>query len=405
MKKKKDGRGVLLAMVLLFAILAGCSKDNPEEVFFSEGGQAEAEISKAEAAKEILPEKKLEESEEELFYGYQSLNTEEQQVYRQLIQGMESFQEEIRLSPVTEEQLSAIANLVMIDHPEYFWTDGAFEYWKEEYPDGSVKGMRVSPNYLVNRQEAEEIGRQIEAQAEAWIGEIPADTDTYGKIKAVYELLIRNVEYEETSPDNQNIRSVFLGKSTVCMGYAKATQYLLNKMGIFCTLVTGEITEGTSSRHAWNLVKIGENYYYVDTTWGNPRYDAQTATEIDVYYSYLCCTEEFLGRTHRANDDIPLPVCDDDRYNYYKNAGCWYETYDPEQIRQVLTQDVNAGRQKTELYFARQEDYDRAVQDLVNGSLVKEAMQNTSVLQPGQGISWNIYSGGQDRLLVLVWRP
>ena len=82
-----------------------------------------------------------------------------------------------------------------------------------------------------------------------------------------------------------------------------------------------------------------------------------------------------------------------------------HETYDPEQIRQVLTQDVNAGRQKTELYFARQEDYDRAVQDLVNGSLVKEAMQNTSVLQPGQGISWNIYSGGQDRLLVLVWRP
>ena len=70
-----------------------------------------------------------------------------------------------------------------------------------------------------------------------------------------------------------------------------------------------------------------------------------------------------------------------------------------------MTQDVNAGRQKTELYFARQEDYDRAVQDLVNGSLVKEAMQNTSVLQPGQGISWNIYSGGQDRLLVLVWRP
>ena len=79
-----------------------------------------------------------------------------------MIQGMESFQEEIRLSPVTEEQLSAIANLVMIDDPEYFWTDGAFEYWKEEYPDGSVKGMRVSPNYLVNRQEAEEIGRQIQ---------------------------------------------------------------------------------------------------------------------------------------------------------------------------------------------------------------------------------------------------
>ena len=57
MKKKKDGRGVLLAMVLLFAVLAGCSKDNPEEVFFLRAGQAEAEISKAEAGKEILPER------------------------------------------------------------------------------------------------------------------------------------------------------------------------------------------------------------------------------------------------------------------------------------------------------------------------------------------------------------
>ena len=96
--------------------------------------------------------------------------------------------------------------------------------------------------------------------------------DTYEKIKYIYETLIRQVEYQEDSGQNQNIRSVFLEGKTVCMGYSKAAQYLLNRMGIFCTLVTGTVNGDRPSSHAWNLVKIGEEYYFMDVTWGNPGY-------------------------------------------------------------------------------------------------------------------------------------
>ena len=57
--------------------------------------------------------------------------------------------------------------------------------------------------------------------------------------KYIYEYLVNNVQYVEEAPDNQNIYSALVGKATVCAGYAKANQYLLNRMGIYCTYVIG----------------------------------------------------------------------------------------------------------------------------------------------------------------------
>ena len=268
--------------------------------------------------------------------------------------------------------------------------------------------MKVMPDYLMNQEEAEQVQAKIEKKAQEWLSGASQEADTYEKIKYVYETLICNVDYEADSPDNQNIQSVFLEGRTVCMGYSKATQYLLNKMGIFCTLVTGTASDGAQqgnadTGHAWNLVKIGDEFYYVDTTWGNPGYSDAQDVGVEIFYSYLCCNEDTLAPTHKANGDIPLPECRNDGYNYYKNKGCWYETYDRNQIYQVMLQNVSGEHHTTELRFASREAYEQAANEMVKGTLLQEAVQNSSQLSPGQQVSWQIYYGGWDNLIVIVW--
>ena len=40
---------------------------------------------------------------------------------------------------------------------------------------------------------------------------------------------------------------------------------------------------------------------------------------------------------------------------------------------------------------------------MVTGTLLQEVVQNTGNLSPGQQVSWQIYYGGWDNLLIIVW--
>lgn len=386
--KKKRKIGTFFLIIFLIVSLSGCLPKFGSESLIEEE----------------LQERQIDASEEVLYYGYQSLSKEEQKVYRQIAEGLEQQEAEIRITPLSEERLMTVFNMVMIDHPEYFWIEGEFQYTTvEDLNENTKTAIQLMPVYTVEKEQTESLKQQIEQQADAWIAEIDASFDAYEKIKSVYELLIREVEYDETSLYNQTIQSVFLEKKTVCMGYAKATQYLLNKMGIFCTLVTGNILDEANSSHAWNLVRIGENYYYVDTTWGSPGYNAQGDGEDAISYSYLCCSDKIISATHKANEDILLPSCTDESYHYYRRKGCWYETYDKERICDVLKRDIETNSPKTELCFQGEEEYQQAVQDLVEGNLIQEVIQKTSILSPGQQVSWQISYGGKDNLLVILW--
>ena len=396
-----------MLIIVLSAGTAGCSSRDIEEAadLFRETVQDTLNTGKENAEEDTkeIPEKEITQEQSAYYYGYSTLDEESRKVYRQLAAGIESFQEKIPIDPISQEQLEKVMRVLMADHPEYFWTDGTSSYTYQELPGGSIQNMEVQPEYQVAGQEARNLQNQIEAKADQWIQGAPQG-DTYERIKYVYETLIDQVEYQEDSPQNQNIRSVFLEGKTVCMGYSKAAQYLLNRMGIFCTLVTGTVTGEKPSSHAWNLVKIKDQYYYMDVTWGNPGYLNPVENDAYISYSYLCCNWDTLAPTHVPDDTIPLPSCEDDSYNYYKNKGRWYDSFDWDQIYQVIQSDLVQGAEMTELRFAGEESYATATEALVDGNLIQEAVQNSTAVAPGQMFSWQTYYGGSDYLIIIVWQ-
>ena len=290
---------------------------------------------------------------------------------------------------------------ILADHPEIFWV-GSSAQIKESGLTKEV--VSYSFETTVPTEARASMKENLEAAADGCIMQISADATDYQKIKYVYEYLIDTVEYSSGSADSQNIQSALLYRASVCAGYSKAFQYILNRMGLFCTYVTGTIKDGGD--HGWNMVRIGENYYYVDVTWGDPVF-ANRMDHIDSgqtkNYNYLCCTEYDLFKTHVPSDAIPLPSCTSDDYNYYKLNGFYYEYYDYNTIYNALMQSVWNGNSSIVLKFGSQEAYDSAKYELFEGSLLDDP--GAYLMQINGVTSWNYKYHTDDNfyLITIYW--
>lgn len=96
----------------------------------------------------------------------------------------------------------------------------------------------------------------------------------YEDIKMVHDYLVENIEYD-TSLQEKNIYNIYgalINGKGVCEGYARAFKYLLDGLGIESTMVIGKgiNSSGQSENHAWNYVKLENNWYAVDCTWDDP---------------------------------------------------------------------------------------------------------------------------------------
>lgn len=121
--------------------------------------------------------------------------------------------------------------------------------------------------------------------------------DTYDNIKMVHDYLINNIEYD-TTISQENIYNVYGGLingKAVCEGYARSFKYLMDELGIPCTLVIGKGTnlQGQTENHAWNYVQLNGNWYAIDCTWDDPVSTTGYVSENSKYRYFLKGSNEF----------------------------------------------------------------------------------------------------------------
>ena len=237
---------------------------------------------------------------------YQMLSENQQSVYRQIYANAQNLTEKFAPEKtVSASDVKIAFEAVIGDHPEMFWLETG--YSSKYLANGQC--VEIDLKYNSTADDLESAKQRFDAAAQNLITGAASLDSNYEKEKYVHDALASAVTYDLTADMNQSAYSALVNGKSVCAGYARAYQYLLQQLGIPCYYCTGY----SGGDHAWNIVKLEDGYYNVDVTWDDAaaiRYDYFNKTDAD-----------FASTPVRQNLSVYLPACNGTAYRQENTTG------------------------------------------------------------------------------------
>ena len=316
-------------------------------------------------------------------YYFSRLNEREQRSYREMLVSFRNWESEFYLTISRDEEIDRVYHAVLNDHPEIFWVRNRKPVYKTLYSGQDYCSFTPSYSYMDENgqkdvQTIEAIEESMEQAYQNVRSLLSADASEYEKVSTVYTYMIDHTEYTE-SEDDQSIAGAFWKNKAVCAGYAGAVQYLLERLGVFCIYVEGASGESEEG-HAWNIVRIDGEYYYVDATNGDqPDFlvgDAVSLAEHKtILMDYLCPFPEEYEQVYQASDLFELPACTSKDMNFYVlNNGC-FDTYSPTELNAYFHMRIDNGAAVIRFKYSNPEAFFEALQYWAGDENMDEAIQ------------------------------
>lgn len=309
-------------------------------------------------------------------YYFRQLGDEERRVYREMLNGVRERKENFYVTLSDDDTVNRIYHAVLKDHPELFWAHNREKIYKTTYTDSDY--CTFSPGYIYTDAEIKEIRSAMEEAYQNVLAQISEGADDYEKVQTVYTYVIDNTAYQESN-DDQSIAGTFWKKEAVCAGYAGAVQYLLERLGVSCIYVDGSAA-GSTEGHAWNIVKLDGEYYYVDATNGDqPDFlngdAAQLVEHKTTVYDYLCPFPLEYESVYTASSEFKVPECTSTAMNFYVlNQGC-FDTYDWQSVYDYCKMRLDNGAAVVRFKFSGQEAFGQAFDEWITGGSVQDVAQ------------------------------
>ncbi|MDE6318598.1 MAG: hypothetical protein K2M22_02580 [Lachnospiraceae bacterium] len=234
-----------------------------------------------------------------LYPYYQMIDPKGQHLYRQIYAN--AIVMNAAFVPIEAVPVSQLKNVVMAvynDHPELFWLNTIFTC---KYDQNKICA-ELELEFNMKKEELAAASTEFFNTTNSLLTQVENLGTPYEKERRLHDILIDKIAYEKGADKNQSAYSALVEGKSVCAGYARAYQYLMQRLGIPCYYCTG--FAGTD--HAWNIVAMDDGYYNVDLTW-----DDTPGGE----YDYFNKTDSDYADTHVRRDlSVNLPRCEGERY-------------------------------------------------------------------------------------------
>lgn len=254
-----------------------------------------------------------------------------------------------RLAPL---QIKKVIYAIQHDNPDIFWISNNFSY---QYLGNSTI-LKLNSIFSKNDQKAaiETLSKKISEI----ISKVPSNASEYEKELYIHNYIINHCKYnfESNNPKIYTSYGCLVENKAVCEGYSKATQLLLNTIGIECRTVTGA---KENEPHMWNIAKINSKWYHLDVTW-------DSSNEIG-NHNYFNLNDEIIKKDHIINEEsygniaptddkrynFKLPKCNSMSENYYEKNAVKISKIDTAADNLIIKKLINLSSKKEPYFYIK----------------------------------------------------
>lgn len=226
-----------------------------------------------------------------------------------------------------------LKNLYLLE-PEFFYVDREVKILFSS----DRKNFYIDFKYLYSEKEIKKMNKEMNKAAIKAIEGIEEDMNAAEKALVVHDYLILNTDYDY-SDTMYSAYDCLVNNSSVCQGYSLAFMYIMRDLlGVDCTVVFTD-----TQNHAWNYLKIDNEWYHVDLTADDPTSVTFDGEKFDskgqvLHKNFLLSDEACYDSSelHRDWNTMGLPKAESKKYDnffwkntstaVYKIDGLWYYT-------------------------------------------------------------------------------
>ncbi|MDZ8183456.1 MAG: transglutaminase domain-containing protein [Nostoc sp. ChiSLP02] len=220
------------------------------------------------------------------------------------------------------------------------------------------------------------------------------ESDPYLRVKAIHDYVVSRVSYDlevlkTGKRPPQDAKTVFLTYKAVCEGYANLFMALGRAIGTDVVYIRGKIRRDLApielipqffrllnsgydwTNHAWNAVKILDNWQLVDTTW-----DDSESSEFGASYSadYLTLPPEIMSISHFPNQLDWQLLANREDYNTFENKPLLTPQFFIEGLKLISPTVYQTNVQKVgEIKIVTYQSYDKKIVALFTKSKKSES--------------------------------